>query len=170
MIFVTLLLLAAAETPPANMPAIALDCGRDSTGNCLPVGPSPSVTLHRDEHDQAAAIYRPYWVCYWEALKTHEEFGTSDAQRATQIFAFAMNTCASQRASADSNMDALLRPLAIYGDEQHKRFVRDYFRSSAGEAFLAQTALAAGQHDAYAKTLEAYKQFVLGQIKNARGQ
>lgn len=170
MIFVTFLLLAAVEAAPANMPAIALDCRRDNTGNCLPVEPSPPAKLLRDEHDQAAAIYRPYWVCYWEALKTHEEFGTPDAQRATQIFAFAMNSCASQRASADGNMDALLRPLTIYGDEKHKRFVRDYFRSSAGEAFIDQTAWAAGQHDAYARTREAYQQFMLGQIENARGQ
>lgn len=170
MIFATLLLLAAADAAPANMPAIVLDCRRDITGNCLPIEPSPPAKLLRGEQDQAAAIYRPYWVCYWEALKTHEEFGTSGTQRATQVFAFAMNTCASERASADSNMDAFLRPLAIYGDEKHKRFVRDYFRSSAGEAFLDQTALAAGQHDAYARTREAYQQFLLRKFENARGQ
>jgi len=170
MIFVTFLLLAVTEAAPAKMPAITLDCRRDSTGNCLPIQPSPPVKLLRDEHDQAVAIYRPYWVCYWKALKTHKEFGTSDAEHATRIFAFAMKTCASQRASADSHLDAVLRPLAIYGDEKHKRFVRDYFRNSAGEAFLDQTALAAGQHDAYARTREAYRQFVLEQIADARAK
>lgn len=170
MMLIPLLLLAAAGVTPSTMPPITLVCRRDNAGNCLPVGLSPPAKLLREEHDRATAIYEPYWVCYWQALKSHKDFGTSDAQSAKKIMSSAVNVCAISKTSADSNMDAFLHPLAIYGDDTHKRFIRDYFRSSAGDIFLDQTALAAGQHDAYVRTREAYQKFLLGQIENALNQ
>ena len=170
MIFVSFLLLTAAEAAPAVMTEIKLDCRRDSVGNCLPVELSPPAELLREQHDYSAAIYRPYWVCYWKALNIHEDFGTSDGERATQIFVSAFNICASLRASADGEMDALLRPLTIYGDKARKHFVRDDFRSSAGARFLVQAAQAAGQRDAYTRTREATHQFVLRRVENVRKQ
>ncbi|WOK35839.1 hypothetical protein [Sphingomonas sp. C3-2] len=170
MILIPYLLLAAASAPPSTMPPITLVCRRDNAGHCLPVGLSPPAQLLREEHDRAAAIYEPYWVCYWQALKTHKDFGTSDAQRAKKTMSSAVDACASSKASADSNMDTFLRPLEIYGDDTHKRFIRDYFRSSAGDIFLDKRAFAAGQHDAYIRTHEAYQKFLLGQIENALNQ
>lgn len=170
MLFVALLMFAATDAPRTTMPVITVDCRRDNVGKCLPVEPSPPSSLLRAEHDQATAIYQPYWGCYWQALKSNRHFGTSDAQLAKQMMADALSACGVSKAAADSKMDDLLRPLTIYGDDAHKRFVRDYFRSSAGDVFLDRTALAAGQHDSYLRTREAYQRFVLGEIEKARHQ
>ena len=170
MIFLAFLMFAAADAPSPQTPPIKPVCRRDNAGKCLPAEPSPPAKLLRKEHDQAAAIYQPYWVCYWQALEANNNFGTSDAQLAKQIMSSAVNACGVSKAAADSKMDALLYPLAIYGDNAHKRFVRDYFRSSAGDVFLDRTARAAGQYDAYVRTREAYQRFVLGEIEKARRQ
>lgn len=170
MLFVALLMFAATDAPRPKMPVITVDCRRDSVGKCLPVEPSPPSSLLRAEHDQAAAIYQPYWVCYWQALKSSRHFGTSDAQLAKQMTADSVSSCRVSKAEADRKMDALLRPLTIYGDDAHKRFVRDYFRSSAGDVFLNRTALAAGQHESYVRTREAHQHFVLSEVERARHQ
>ena len=151
--FGPILLLAAAQTLPAVRP----DCRRDRAGDCLPVEVSPLATLLRSDRHQAASIYRSYWNCYWAALSSNERFGTSNARHARQIFAAAFNECAALRALADDNMDDFLRPRTVYGDEGRKRFIRDSFRRSAGESFFDQAALAEGKHDAYARTLNAYR-------------
>lgn len=170
MIFASFLLLVATDATAATMPRVMLDCRRDSGGNCLPIAPSPPPRLLLGEQDDAVAIYRLYWICYWNNLKVQEGFGTSDPQRATEVFTSAMNACVSQKASADRNMDAFLRPLAIYGDDAHKRFVRDYFRRSEGAAFLDQTSSTEGLHAAFVRTCDAYQQFILGQLQNARDE
>jgi len=168
MILASFLLLAATDV--RAVPPVTLDCNRDSAGICLPIEPSPPARLLRGEQDQAAAIYRRYWICYWNNLKVHEEFGTSDTQRAMKVFASALNACASQKELADRNMDNLLRPLKIYGSNARKRFVRDHFRSSSGDAFLDRTSSAAGLHDEYDRMREAYQRFMLAQIRNARNK
>ena len=168
MIFASFLLLVATDATAATMPRVTLDCHRDNAGNCLSVEPSPPARLLVGEQDHAAEIYRPYWICYWNNLKVQEGFGTSDPQRATEIFTSAMNACASHKASADRNMDAFLRPLAVYGDDAHKRFVRDYFRSSAGDAFLDQVSSTEGRHADFSRTRNAYQQLILGQIRDAQ--
>lgn len=153
MMFGPIFLLAAAQA----LPAIGPDCRRDRAGECLPVEVSPLATLLRADHHPATSIYRSYWNCYWNAFSSNERFRTSNARHARQVFAVAFNECAALRALADDDMDDFLRPRTEYGDEGRKRFIRDSFRRSAGKSFLDQAALAEGKHDAYARTLNAYR-------------
>jgi hypothetical protein len=167
MIFASFLLLIATDLTAVPIPPVKLVCRRDSAGNCLPVERSLPVKLLREDEGQATEIYR---ICFWNNLKVQEEFGRSDPQRALEVQTSAMEACATQKDTADRNMDAYLRPLAFYGDDARKHFVRDYFRSSAGDAFIEQAASSEGRHDDLARTLEAYQQLMLGQIQNARGK
>jgi hypothetical protein len=136
----------------------------------MPVERSLPVKLLREDEDQAAEIYRPYWICFWNNLKTQEGFGRSDPQRALAIQTSVKKACTAQKDKADRNMDAYLHPIAVYGDDTRKHFVRDYFRSSAGDAFIEHAASSEGRHEELARTREAYQQFMLGQIQNARAK
>lgn len=141
------------------LPAMKLECSRDEAGNCLQLGLSPLAKLHPVDHARASSIYNPYWVCYWTTIRVHQNFGTSDPRLAVAIFESATGKCADLKAAADHQMDDFLLPQTVYGSEEHKRFVRDHFRRSAGQTFLEQSAMAEAQNDALIRTLTAYQQF-----------
>jgi len=136
-----------------------LECRRDKAGNCLRPELSPLAKLHPVDHARASSIYKPYWVCYWTAIRMHQNFGTSDPRLAMAIFESAAEKCSDLKTAADHEMDDFLVPRTVYGSEERKRFVRDYFRRSAGQTFLEQSAMAEAQNDAFFRTLTAYQQF-----------
>lgn len=155
MILFPLVLALATEV----LPPMKLECSRDKAGNCMQPGLSPLAKLHPVDYARASSIYKPYWVCYWTTIRVHPNFGTSDPRQAMAIFESATGKCADLKATADHQMDDFLLPLTVYGSEEHKRFVRDHFRRSAGQTFLEQSAMAEAQNDAFIRTLTAYQQF-----------
>jgi hypothetical protein len=123
------------------------------TGICAPAAPIEAVVdLHQE---QALAIYRPYFECYWSSLSAQSAFGSKVAKEAQAALVTARNSCASLRTKKDREFERFLASKKIYGSRENVLKIREQFRSQAGTIFNFMTASANGKRAEYLATMQS---------------